>query len=208
MTRIARTIGTFCGAGAVCAAALSIRADLVVMHNGDRYNGKVLSVTTNNLVLQSDVLGIVTVPRGKIANVAFGTNVVTIHPPLVLSSPVTNQAALPAKKKAADDISASLRQLGAYTNLIQKVQSQFLAAAGPEANAMFSQMLSDLTTGKMTIADLRAQAKGVADQLRSLQSEAGDDASGTADLYLSILDRFLGETGATSKAGTNSIAPR
>lgn len=189
----------------LCATTLPIQADSVLMQNGDRYSGKVLTVTASNLVLQSDVLGIVTLSRAKIANVAFGTNVVVNHPPQVLSSPVTNQAALATKTKAADDISASLRQLGAYTNVIEKVQSQFLAAAGPEANEKFGQMLSDLTTGKMTIADLRAQAKDVADQLRALQRESGEDGGITADLYLSILDRFLQDTTPAQRA-TNAPA--
>ena len=34
-------------------------ADPVIMQNGDRYHGKVVSVSTNALVLQSDVLGTV-----------------------------------------------------------------------------------------------------------------------------------------------------
>jgi len=194
MPNISRTLVTFCGAVALCAAAVSTQADLVVMQNGDRYTGKVLSATTTNLVLQSDVLGIVTLSRAKVASVAFGTNAV--------AGPLTST--LPAKSAAVADVSSSLRQLGAQTNLIQKVQSQFLAAAGPEANEEFGRMLNDLTTGKMTIADLRAKAKDVADQLRSLQCETDDDGGFTTGIYLSILDHFLEETGAANKATTNS----
>ena len=176
------------------------------MQNGDRYNGRVLSVTSSNLVLQSDVLGVVTLSRAKIANVAFGTNVVVNPPTATLSSPAPAPATMSGRPKAADDISASLRQLGSHTNLIQKVQEQFLGAASPEASAKFTEMLNDLTTGKMTIADLRAQARDVADQLRSLQRESGEDGGFTADLYLSILDRFLQDTTPPKGATTNSPA--
>jgi len=134
------------------------------MQNGDRYRGKVLSVTSSNLVLRSDVLGVVTLSRAKVANVAFGTNTVATAS-TATSSPRSNGVA---------DVSPSLRQLAAHTNLIQKVQSQFLAAAGPEANEEFSRMLNDLATGEMTIADLRAQARDAVDQLRSLQRESGE----------------------------------
>ena len=197
---------TFCGAVVLCLAALPTQADSVVMQNGDRYNGRVLSVTSSNLVLQSDVLGVVTLSRAKIANVAFGTNVVVNPPTATLSSPAPAPATMSGRPKTADDISASLRQLGSHTNLIQKVQEQFLGAASPEASAKFTEMLNDLTTGKMTIADLRAQARDVADQLRSLQRESGEDGGFTADLYLSILDRFLQDTTPPKGATTNSPA--
>lgn len=192
-----------CSALSFCLFAISLQADSVVMQNGDRYNGKLLSVTSSNVFFQSDVLGTVKLSRSQVVSMAFGTNA-----PVNSVSATASTTNAPAKSNTTDELSATLRQLGAYTNLIQKVQSQFLAAAGPEANEKFSQMLNDLTTGKMTIADLRAQAKAVADQLRSLQSEAGEDASGTADLYLSLLDRFLGDTGSAGKTTTNSPAPR
>lgn len=183
-----------CLALMLCLVASSLRADLVVMQNGDRYTGRVLSATTTNLVLQSDVLGIVTLSRAKVASVAFGTNAVADPP----------TTSLPAKSNLVADVSASFSQLGAQTNLIQKVRSQFLAAANPEAGAKFTEMLNDLTTGKMTIADLRAQAKEVADQLRALQRESGEDAGFTTGIYLSILDHFLEETSSGGKAATNS----
>ncbi len=187
-----------------CLLAISLRADSVVMQNGDHYNGKVLSVTTSNLVFHSDVLGVVTLPRTKVAQVGIGANSASNQAPVVLSSPATNQTVLAGKTKEADELSAMLRQLGAYTNLIQTVQSQFLAAAGPEANAKFSQMLNDLTSGKMNIADLRAQARDAANQLRQLQSESGEEGGLTADLYLSILDRFLLDSSPPKSAVTNA----
>jgi hypothetical protein len=181
------------------------------MQNGDRYNGRVLSVTSNTVVLQNENLGRVSLSRGRIANVEFETNAVASLPKPESPPPATNHATLPAKSKETD-ISASLRELGTYTNLIQKVQSQFLAAAGSEANSKFSQMLNDLTTGKMNIADLRAQAKDVADQLRSLQRESGDDAGFTMNIYLSILDHFLEgtalSTNTTTNASSSSLKPQ
>jgi hypothetical protein len=101
-------------------------------------------------------------------------------------------------------LAAPFSQLGTQTNLIQQVQSQFLSAAGPEANARFSQMMDDLGSGRMTITDLRAQAKSAADQLRSLEKDGGGDDSGTIDMYLSILDGFLQETASPGQTATNS----
>jgi len=55
-------------------AAPLLHADQVEMQNGDRYFGKVLSVSADTVVLESEVLGKINVPRKKIASLAIGTN--------------------------------------------------------------------------------------------------------------------------------------
>src|SRR5882724_6940404 len=52
-------------------------ADQIEMQNGDRYAGKVLTLSSNSVVLQSEVLGTVTLPREKIATIALGPTVST-----------------------------------------------------------------------------------------------------------------------------------
>ncbi|HEX5222983.1 MAG TPA: hypothetical protein VFZ59_25725 [Verrucomicrobiae bacterium] len=176
-----------------------VLADQVVMQNGDRYNGRVVSVSATNVVFQSDVLGTVNLSRSKVANLTMG-----------LVTPVTNSVvATPAPKtNVAPDLSAALRQIGSQSNLANQVRAQFLATASPEANQKFDQMLNDLGTGKMSIADLRAQARDAANQLRVLEKEAGEESTGTMGLYLSILDNFLAETEADGPAATNNTAPK
>src|SRR5688572_8447625 len=106
-------------------------ADQVRMQNGDHYLGEVVSLGTNTLVLKSDVLGTVQLPREKVALITLGSSVATNVQPVasapnnpagVATAPLTNGTV---------DLSASLRQLGANTNFIQQVQAQFLGAAGP-----------------------------------------------------------------------------
>src|ERR1041384_7289658 len=58
---------------ALCFAQSSFAADQVDMQNGDHYVGKVLSVTTNTVVLQNEVLGTVNLPRARVANISLGT---------------------------------------------------------------------------------------------------------------------------------------
>ena len=184
-------------------AVCSLPGDVIIMQNGDRYNGRVVSMTTNTLVLQSEMLGTINLSRSKIAGIAFGTNVVAIS-----SQDAPNSATLIQKKSATTSgVSGQLRQLAAQTNLIQQVQGEFLSTATPEANAKFNQMVTDLSTGKMSISDLRAQAKDAADQLRELEKDSGDDtSSGIFDMYLSILDNFLNETTPAITKTTN-MAP-
>ena len=64
----------FVGLGILFIVTPGLRADLLEMQNGDRYSGKVLSVSADIVVLDSEVLGKINVPRKKVASLAFGTN--------------------------------------------------------------------------------------------------------------------------------------
>lgn len=180
------------------------RADQVEMQNGDRYVGNVVSLNTNTLVLENEVLGMVRLPRGKVALITLGSRPpVSVTP---LPSPANGQVRAPssARAAAATNPSPELRKLAEHTNLIQQVQRQFLGDAGPEANQKFDELLSGLMSGKLTVDDLRAQAQSAADQLRALKREGGEDAGFAADTYLAILDHFLK---GSPPAGTGTNAP-
>ena len=192
---------------AVVSAALTlfatagwVQADQLEMQNGDRYVGHVLSVNSNTVVLESGVLGTLRLPRNKVAAITLDPGSATRSP---APSAATNAVAAAPAKPAAD-LSPALRQLGAHTNLIQQVQKQFLAGAGDGANAKFNELLDGLMSGKLSVADIRAQASTAADQLRALKRDGGDDAGFGIDSYLAILDRFLKET---APAGSTNNAP-
>jgi hypothetical protein len=70
----------------------------------------------------------------------------------------------------------------------------------------FNELLDGLSSGKIDMSELRAEAQTAADQLRAEKKDMGTDPTGETDLYLSILDSFLKET-APADAGTNSITP-
>lgn len=181
-------------------ATLITYADQVVMQNGDQYNGRILSVSPTNVVLQSENLGVVNLTRGKVASLSMGLSAVTNSP-----------MAVPVKKTSAPtELPAVLRQMANQSNLINQVRSRFLATAGPEANQKFDQLLGDLGSGKLSLADLRAQAKSAAAQLRELEQAGGEDASGMMGLYLSVLDNFLAESESetVTPAATTNAAPR
>jgi hypothetical protein len=181
----------------------SSHADQVVMQNGDDYNGKVLSVTTNVLILQNDNLGTAVLPRAKVAAVSFGAAVAA--PPVAPANNFsTSQPGAPATNLISDP--AALRGIRDQSNLVQLVQSQILGSASPDAVNKYNEMLDGLSTGKIDLNDLRQQAQSAADQLRSLKQDAGPDAAGDMDAYLAILDNFLHET-APGNTATNSASP-
>src|SRR5882724_9929051 len=66
-----------CALLALLCGSHPLRADQVEMQNGDRYAGKVLALNTNTVVLQSDVLGLVNLPREKVATISLGTVMAT-----------------------------------------------------------------------------------------------------------------------------------
>ena len=171
--------------------AARLGADQVEMQNGDRYAGKVVSMTADTVVLQSDILGKVTLPRAKVAgiNLAAKGGAVT---------PSTNQLRRRSLvlTNSHTDVARALQQLGADTNLTEQVRKQFLGEAGPVANAKFNELMGDLVTNNFDLTHLRAEAKTAADQIRALKRDGGDVGE-PLDSYLAILDKFLNQTNQT-----------
>src|SRR5712671_4577509 len=139
-------------------------ADQLEMQNGDHYLGKVISMTTKTVVLQSEVLGTVTLPRNKISLLRLGSNVSTnvLVQPTVVNAQVH---AAPASATNVPKIPVATTGTGGDKNLLKKVESQYLSEATPEARAKFNQMAGGLLTGRLSINDIRKEAKSVADQL-------------------------------------------
>jgi len=174
-------------------ATIWLRADEVEMQNGDRYFGKVLSVSADSVVLDSEMLGKISVPRKNVASLSFGTNT----PALIMKSHVAHVSA-PTNPPTAvagtnADLSAAIRSLVADTNLTGNIRNQMLAGS-PEATAKYEEMVRGLLSGSMSMDDLRREAQSDADQLRALKRDLGPDAGDSLDGYLDVLDDFLDES--------------
>ena len=191
-------------------AAPRLRADVLEMQNGDRYSGKVLSVSANTVVLDSEVLGVINVPRKKVANLAFGTNaaaprtIAGVAPASVPTNPPTAGSSA-ALANTNVDLSAAFRNLGANTNFIGQIRQQLLAD-NPGAASKYNELVGGLMSGKLNMDDLRRQAQSAADQLRELKREMGPQADTSFDSYLEVLDNFLKETDA--KPASPAPAPK
>src|SRR6266436_1690006 len=81
----ARTVAVSAALLILLLTSFAVTADQIEMQNGDRYFGRLLTFTNDMLVLQSDLLGTVRLPRAKVASVVLG------------SSAVTNLARVPAQ---------------------------------------------------------------------------------------------------------------
>jgi hypothetical protein len=203
MSMIKKVLTGFCAVSLI--VTLCARADQVNMQNGECYIGKVVALSNETVIVQSEVLGVVKVPRARIASITFGTNAVTRAVQTAVAT-----SALPQKLVATNsssDLTAAINQLRANPNAMQQVQQQMLAGADPKATEMFNQMMGGLMNGSLNVNDIRAQAKSAADQLRAAKKELGDDAGFAVDGYLAVLDGFLRETATTSGATTNATTP-
>jgi len=187
---------------------VSSHADVVEMQNGDRYVGKVLSVSPDSVVLESQMLGKIIVPRKNVSGLAFGTNAVA--PKAAASvAPVSAPTNFPAVPSLAGttgtnaDLPAAFRNLAGDTNFVAQIRQQMLAG-NPAATAKYDEMVNGLLDGSLNMADLRREAQADAEQLRQLKSDLGPDAGDSIDAYLDVLDDFLKDS--DSAAPTNAAA--
>jgi hypothetical protein len=192
-------------------AVLTAKAtDQLTMTNGDTYQGKVLLVNADSVVLQSEVQGKVTLPRAKVASIQFGPSAAVVPsaslaPRAAQTNPVPQALAGTAPPGLSNRLD-SVPALGGDQKSLEKLQSDLLSTASPEAKAKFTEMLTGLMTGKLSMNDLRTQAKTTADQLRAYKQELGPEAGGMLDTYLSILDQFVQEGAGQQAKGAKAPA--
>jgi ABC-type amino acid transport substrate-binding protein len=190
--------------GILSIAASSLHADQLEMQNGDRYNGKVLSVSTETVVLQNEVLGKINVPRNKVATLTFGTNAVAAKvssnvAPVSVPTNLPNTAALAALANGKTNLAAN-------EDVVRQIREQMLAGS-PEAASKYDELASGLLSGKLNVNDVRREAQASAEQLRKLKTELGPEAGDSLNAYLEILDSFLKES-AAAPATTPAPQPK
>lgn len=201
-----RNFLALCMAGIFVFPASRLRADQLQMQNGDRYAGKIVSVTSNVVVLQSEVLGRIALPREKVSALTFGSGITTNATPMVVTAP-TSPATSPRVATTNMDLSAAFQDLGANTNFIQQVRQQMLAGADPAASQKYDELVSGLMGGRLSIDDLRDQAKVSINQINDLKRELGPEAGDALDSYLSILQSFVNETAPATPVVPPASAP-
>lgn len=178
--------------------AFVARGETVETINGDRYVGHVLSMDEKELKLESEVLGKIKIARSQIVSIQFKT--------------VASKAAAPQPSPWSRPSGASgTNKLDINSQAIEKVQQEFLATATPEANALFSELLGGLTTGKLNENDLRNMAQESLAQLQQFQKELGNDSEDSDPFignYVAILENFIkGGGGASTNKVTRPRVP-
>ena len=201
---------------AICVGALifacGARADQVEMVNGDRYVGHVLSLNTDTLTIQNEFLGAIKLPRARISTIALDssaapgrTNSVRVAPGISRSTRLAQVSGRIATNMAPD-FTATMQGLKTNSSVINQVQQQFLAGAGPEATTKFNDLVAGLMSGKIGVNELRAEAKSTLEQAKSARKELGEEGGSSMDSYLAILESFLKESEPASAPTNSAIA--
>jgi hypothetical protein len=204
---------------------LSANADVLQLINGDQYSGTVISMTTSNLQFQSEIQGLVKIPRDKVANItlrpvtqAVPGKSVTVQPtaPNVLGRPATGVSGVPALASGATNAPAAndaLKQLkaqgGVDPKMADDLQKQLMGSSDPAVTKMFNEMVGGLMNGKLSINDIKAQARSSINQIQAAKKDLGGDADANEvlDGYVGILEKFLSEAGETDADASKKAAP-
>jgi hypothetical protein len=180
----------------------SAKADSLELANGDRYQGKVVSVTQSNVEFQSEVLGRITLPRDKVAHINLGetpvpkpvTNSATppVGPSLILQG---RQNLSPATAPSQTDAALQqMRQDGMDPKLVSQVQEQVFGQGNPVAAQKFNELMGGLMSGSLSVGDIRVQAQESIKQIKDAKQQLGPDVGDMFDGYLAILENFVAET--------------
>jgi hypothetical protein len=172
-------------------AMLAVRSDVVECENGDRYNGKVLTVDENTVKLTNEITGVLNIPRAKVATISFGNTKLSKATAVAVPAK-TNLNVLSATQPPQFDV-----------NAVEQVQNQLLGDASPEATQMFQEMVRGLMSGKLDLGDVRNKAQSTLNELKDLQKDLGDDdTTALLSSYASILQNFLNQAPANTKPQT------
>ncbi len=160
--------------------------DQVELGNGERYTGNVISISASEIRLENEINGLMKLPRNRVKAIFFGTNA---GPHSV--SPILNSG---TNASPASDAVAEIKNGKIDPKTLEQVQTDILGSAGPEAKAMFNDLLKGLTTGTLSTEDIRQQARETVNELKNLQKEAGEgEDNPILGSYLAILQKFIDE---------------
>ena len=157
-------------------------ADQITLRNGDVLNGKVLSMSTNTLVLQDDSLGNLTLPRANVSNIAFGTVPATATAGAISANPVSDGT--PREGTQPTSTVQAIPNLASEANSVSDAAASGLAAA-----------YSDQTSPQATSTSSSISDSGLAAMAREIQNHS--------NLVQEVTAQVLGSS--ASPAAVNKI---
>jgi hypothetical protein len=172
---------------ALALSTVPATADSVQLANGDVLNGRVLGLDDKHLRLESETLGQVSIPRGKIVTITLGNGKVP--------APAGAPAAKPSGTNLSpEEILKQLKTTGVNPKDVKELHQMLPLLATPEASKYFDDTLKGLLGGTHTVGDLRKDAMRARDELKKATKGLGPDVEAGVAPYLQILERFIRET--------------
>ena len=106
---------------------------------------------------------------------------------------------------SSTNVSAALRN-GTNAAAVEQIRQQMLTGTTPEVNQKYDEMLGGLMSGKLSVNDIRGQAKTAIGQINQLKKES-PQTDPMLDAYLEILQNFVNEAEAAAPAKPALPAP-
>jgi hypothetical protein len=190
------------------------RADMLELTNGDHYSGTIVAMDATNIQFRSEIQGLLTIPRTKIAAISLRSPANVAAPgagasdPAGVTSAVISQLSsppqMPLPRPAArtgpgpDAVISQLKQQGPDAGMMNQIQQQVFGQSSPEATEMFNNMIAGLASGTITVDNIRAQARDAIGQIEEAKKDLGGDSDtgSLLDGYAAILQRFVDEAPA------------
>jgi hypothetical protein len=196
-------------------------ADSVELANGDLLSGKVTAVTGEQVLLTSEVLGEVKLPRAKVAAIHFGDRKPTAAGQ---AGPASSAGASPSQgepsrgeparwepsrasaakgtpeAQSVDDVLNQLKVGGAGGDLTKMLNKEFPLLQNPSVKAYFDKTVGGLMSGELNVSDIRKQAIEVQQQVKELEKDLGPEGMAALKPYLSVLDKFIKDTEPPARA--------
>lgn len=200
------------------------KAEMLQLINGDHYSGTIISMTPTNIEFRSDIQGLVKIPRDKVAGIALQpvatpaaakvpNKSVTVQQVAPNAPAVTAQAtpSLPGISNTAPvtDVTKELNKLGGIDQkTVEQLQKQLMGNSDPEVTKHFNETVNGLMSGKISVNDIRSQAKTAIGQIQAAKKDLGGDAGELLDGYIGILEKFVSETETAPPADQPKPAPK
>ena len=180
-----------CAAAILGAAVAPVAADAVKLSNGDTIHGQVRSLSETEIVIVSDVLGEVKLPRERVAMIALGKNA-TFDQAAAKAEPAPKPGIAP-ENQTAEDALRQLQETGVSAEQMNRLRKEMPLLAMPEAKGYFDKTVTGLMSGSIDLNHVRKDALKARDELELLKKDLGPNGY-ILNGYLSILNNFINET--------------
>jgi len=180
-------------------AVLPAAADSVQLANGDVLNGRVLGLDDKNLRLESETLGQVNIPRGKIVSITLGNH--------KAAGPASAATPRSAADLSPEEVLKQFKTTGVNPKDLKDIKKMLPLLATPEASRYFDDTVKGLLGGTKSMGDLRKEAIRARAELKKATKGLGPDVEAGVAPYLQILDSFIRETQPAAAKAEKAAPP-
>lgn len=203
------------------------RADRLQLSNGDEIAGKLIEMSEQKVKFRHPILGELTVDREEIHAIelgdqrggerimADGTKAAPETPEEVIDRLVNPEMNARKVKELAkksqqhagvEGAVEELRRQGVDSNMMMQLHGMLPGFGSPEVQEHFTDRVTGLMSGSLSVDDIRDEAIDARDQLKELMDELGPNGAALQGYY-GILDSFIKKSDPNAPLTPSTIPP-